>query len=40
MQITHHITTPSLKEKQRQEREELIIQAAEEVLREKGYYET
>ena len=30
----------SLKEKQRQEREELILQAAEEVLAEKGYYET
>ena len=30
----------SLKEKQRQEREELIIQAAQEVLLEKGYYET
>jgi AcrR family transcriptional regulator len=37
MQTTH---TPSLKEKQRQEREALIIQAAEEVLLEKGYYET
>src|SRR5436309_12831343 len=32
--------TTSLKEKQRREREELIIQAAEEVLQEKGYYET
>ena len=32
--------TTSLKEKQRHEREELIIQAAEEVLQEKGYYET
>lgn len=30
----------SLKEKQRQEREELIIQAAQEVLLDKGYYET
>ena len=30
----------SLKEKQRQERENLILQAAEEVLLEKGYYET
>jgi TetR/AcrR family fatty acid metabolism transcriptional regulator len=30
----------SLKEKQRREREALIIQAAEEVLQEKGYYET
>jgi TetR/AcrR family fatty acid metabolism transcriptional regulator len=35
------VTAPrSLKEKQRQEREELILQAAEEVLTEKGYYET
>jgi TetR/AcrR family fatty acid metabolism transcriptional regulator len=35
------VTAPrSLKEKQRQEREELILQAAEEVLAEKGYYET
>ncbi len=32
----HH----SLKEKQRQERENLIFQVAEEVLLEKGYYET
>ncbi|HZU70077.1 MAG TPA: TetR/AcrR family transcriptional regulator [Ktedonobacteraceae bacterium] len=30
----------SLKEKQRQEREELILQEAEKVLMEKGYYET
>jgi TetR/AcrR family transcriptional regulator, fatty acid metabolism regulator protein len=30
----------SLKEKQRQEREVLILQVAEEVLLEKGYYET
>lgn len=30
----------SLKEKQRQEREVLILQAAEEMLIEKGYYET
>jgi TetR/AcrR family transcriptional regulator, fatty acid metabolism regulator protein len=30
----------SLREKQRQEREELILQAAEEVLMEKGYYDT
>jgi TetR/AcrR family transcriptional regulator, fatty acid metabolism regulator protein len=37
---TTHLSTHSLKEKQRQEREELIIQAAEEVLLEKGYYET
>ena len=35
------VTAPrSLKEKQRQEREELILQAAEEVLAEKGYYDT
>src|SRR5437762_11119399 len=35
------LTAPrSLKEKQRQEREALILQAAEEVLAEKGYYET
>ncbi len=33
-------TTRSLKEKQRQEREALILQAAEEVLAEKGYHET
>ncbi len=37
---TAHTTNLSLKEKQRQEREQLIIQAAEEVLQEKGYYET
>lgn len=30
----------SLKERQRQEREELILKAAEEVFMEKGYYET
>ena len=41
MQTIHNTTTThSLKEKQRQEREELIIQAAEAVLLEKGYYET
>ena len=35
------VTAPrSLKEKQRGEREALILQAAEEVLMEKGYYET
>ena len=35
------VTAPrSLKEKQRQEREALILQAAEEVLMERGYYET
>jgi AcrR family transcriptional regulator len=37
---TFHIPVHSLKEKQRREREELIIQAAKEVLLEKGYYET
>src|SRR5947209_14825747 len=37
---TIHTPTISLKEKQRREREELIIRAAEEVLQEKGYYET
>jgi AcrR family transcriptional regulator len=38
-----HDVTPqhrSLKEKQRRERENLILQAAEEVLLEKGYHET
>src|SRR5437879_8150001 len=35
------VTAPhSWKEKQRQEREALILQVAEEVLVEKGYYET
>ncbi|HEX6109636.1 MAG TPA: helix-turn-helix domain-containing protein, partial [Ktedonobacteraceae bacterium] len=35
------VTAPrSLKEKQRGEREALILQVAEEVLMEKGYYET
>lgn len=37
---TVHTSTHSLKEKQRQEREDLIIEAAEEVLLEKGYYDT
>ncbi|MDQ6659946.1 MAG: TetR/AcrR family transcriptional regulator [Chloroflexota bacterium] len=37
---TIHMPATSLKEKQRREREELIIQAAEEVFQEKGYYET
>ncbi len=39
---SHTQRTPatSLKEKQRKEREELILQAAEEVFEEKGYYET
>ena len=37
---TIHTSTHSLKEKQRQEREDLIIEAAEEVLLEKGYYDT
>lgn len=36
---TVHTHTTSLKEKQRQEREALIIQAAEEIFQEKGYYE-
>ena len=39
MQTTHTPVT-SLKEKQRREREELILQAAEEVFQEKGYYDT
>ena len=35
------VTAPrSLKEKQRKEREALILQVAEDVLIEKGYYET
>src|SRR3989440_3448182 len=38
MQIAH--IPRSLKEKQRQEREALILQVAEEVLMEKGYHET
>jgi TetR/AcrR family transcriptional regulator, fatty acid metabolism regulator protein len=38
MQIAH--APRSLKEKQRQEREALILQVAEEVLMEKGYHET
>ena len=36
---TVHTPTTSLKEKQRHEREELIIQAAAEVFQEKGYYD-
>ncbi len=37
----HPLTAPhSWKEKQRQEREALILQVAQEVLMEKGYYET
>lgn len=36
---TVHTHTTSLREKQRQEREALIIQAAEEIFQEKGYYE-
>src|SRR5579859_5495596 len=35
-----HTPATSLKEKQRKEREGLILQAAEEVFQEKGYYET
>jgi TetR/AcrR family fatty acid metabolism transcriptional regulator len=39
--MTQPITVPrSLKERQRQERKALILNAAEEVLMEKGYYET
>ena len=38
--MTAAATTRSLKEKQRQEREGLILQVAEEVLLEKGYHET
>ncbi len=37
---TVHTPTTSLREKQRIEREALILQAAEEVLQEKGYYDT
>lgn len=33
-------TRSSLKEKQRQEREDLILQVAEEVINEKGYHDT
>jgi len=41
MEQTEGATVPrSLKEKQRQEREALILQVAEEMLTEKGYYET
>ena len=41
MEQTELATAPrSLKEKQRQEREALILQVAEEMLTEKGYYET
>lgn len=36
---TPHTHTTSLREKQRQERESLIIQAAEEIFQKKGYYE-
>lgn len=38
MQTTHTPVT-SLKEKQRKERERLILQAAEDVFQEKGYYD-
>jgi TetR/AcrR family transcriptional regulator, fatty acid metabolism regulator protein len=38
--MTQTTAPRSLKEKQRQEREALILQAAEEVLMEKGYHET
>lgn len=37
---TIHTPPTSLREKQRIEREALILQAAEEVLQEKGYYDT
>ncbi|HTK07643.1 MAG TPA: TetR/AcrR family transcriptional regulator [Ktedonobacteraceae bacterium] len=40
MQETDGQPRLSLREKQRQEREELILQTAEEVLFEKGYYNT
>lgn len=41
MEQAEATTAPrSLKEKQRQERENLILQVAEEVLVERGYYET
>ncbi len=36
----HTTQSISLKERQRREREDLIIQAAQDVLLEKGYYET
>ena len=32
--------TPPLKERQRQEREQLILQAAEQLMIERGYHET
>ena len=38
--MTQTTVPRTLKEKQRQEREALILQAAEEVLMEKGYHET
>src|SRR5256885_7463499 len=38
--MTQTTTPRTLKEKQRQERKALILQAAEEVLMEKGYHET
>src|SRR6266852_9344665 len=38
--MTQTTTPRTLKERQRQEREALILQAAEEVLMEKGYHET
>ncbi|GAC1378291.1 MAG: hypothetical protein NVSMB33_02130 [Ktedonobacteraceae bacterium] len=38
--MTQTTVPRTLKERQRQEREALILQAAEEVLTEKGYYET
>lgn len=38
--MQENVAPRSLKEKQRQERTDLILQAAEEVLLEKGYHET
>lgn len=41
MEQSEAVTAPrSLKERQRQEREALILQTAEEVLMERGYYDT
>jgi AcrR family transcriptional regulator len=40
MMQTRQVAARSLKEKQRQEREMLILKVAEEVLMEKGYYES
>src|ERR1700686_5469839 len=40
MMQTRQVVARSLKEKQRQERKRLILKGAEEVLMEKGYYES